>query len=229
MQAMDGPPNRRSAGGESRLPPRMASPETTRARRSRRNRPVAERGHCDFVASSRRRSVADNRRHARPRSDTSSCPSMGVTHHADARAQSPEFLAGRRSSSRTSRGGGCAQARAARRLISTGVQAEREGTLDFKGTACRGLREGRLLPRTVRALAATNPRKASRRGAARIEHPEECERCASTRGGPRAVEEVLRWSTPVRASRRTMVKDAELAGRRLREGTRADALLPGMG
>ena len=52
-----------------------------------------------------------------------------------------------------------------------------------------------------------------------IEHPEEREKLRSNPElWPRAVEEILRWSTPVRVLRRTLLKDAELAGQRMREG-----------
>jgi len=52
-----------------------------------------------------------------------------------------------------------------------------------------------------------------------MQHPEQRELLRARRELlPLAVDEILRWTTPVRVLRRTLVRDAELRGKRLREG-----------
>ena len=54
------------------------------------------------------------------------------------------------------------------------------------------------------------------------DHPDERRRWAENFEGsaPTAVEEILRFSTPVRYFRRTATRDAEIGGQRIREGER---------
>jgi cytochrome P450 family 142 subfamily A polypeptide 1 len=108
-------------------------------------------------------------------------------------------------------------------LISTVVQAEREGALHWGGSeSFEGFSKDDLMSFVQFVLLAGNEttRNAISHGMlALIEHPEEREKLAARPElWPRAVEEILRWSTPVRVLRRTLVKDAEMSGARMREG-----------
>jgi cytochrome P450 len=108
-------------------------------------------------------------------------------------------------------------------LISTVAQAEREGRLDWSAEeSFEGFSKDDLLAFTQFVLLAGNEttRNAISRGLlALIEHPGELAKLrARPELLPLAVEEILRWSTPVRVLRRTLVQDAELRGKQLRKG-----------
>ena len=111
-------------------------------------------------------------------------------------------------------------------LISAAVAAEAEGRLDWGGEeSFAGFAKDDLVSFAQFLLLAGNEttRNAISRGMlALIEHPEQA---ALLRARPEllpvAADEILRWSTPVRVLRRTLLRDTELRGRRLREGESA--------
>jgi cholest-4-en-3-one 26-monooxygenase len=108
-------------------------------------------------------------------------------------------------------------------LISAIARAEEDGLLEWKGeTSFEGFSKDDLLSFAQFVLLAGNEttRNAISRGAlALIEHPAEREKLRShPELLPLAVEEILRWTTPVRVLRRTLVQDAELRGKQLRKG-----------
>jgi cytochrome P450 len=108
-------------------------------------------------------------------------------------------------------------------LISTVVRADQSGQLEWSGeTSFEGFSKDDLLSFVQFVLLAGNEttRNALSRGVlALIEHPQEREKLrAHPELLPTAVEEILRWTSPVRVLRRTLVQDAELGGKRLRKG-----------
>ena len=108
-------------------------------------------------------------------------------------------------------------------LISAIARAEEDGLLEWKGeTSFEGFSKDDLLSFAQFVLLAGNEttRNAISRGVlALIEHPAEREKLrARPELLPLAVEEILRWTTPVRVLRRTLVQDAELRGKPLRKG-----------
>ena len=108
-------------------------------------------------------------------------------------------------------------------LISVVVAAEAEGVLDWGGEeSFVGFAKDDLVSFAQFVLLAGNEttRNAISRGMlALMQRPEEQERLrAHPELLPTAADEILRWSTPVRVLRRTLVRDAELRGKRLREG-----------
>ena len=108
-------------------------------------------------------------------------------------------------------------------LISTVVRADQSGQLEWSGeTSFEGFSKDDLLSFVQFVLLAGNEttRNAISRGVlALIEHPQEREKLrAHPELLPTAVEEILRWTSPVRVLRRTLVQDAELGGKRLRKG-----------
>jgi len=111
-------------------------------------------------------------------------------------------------------------------LISAVVAAEGEGAFEWGGEGSfAGFAKDDLVSFAQFVLLAGNEttRNAISRGMlALIEHPEQRDLLrARPELLPTAVEEVLRWSTPVRVLRRTLLRDAELRGRRLRAGDAA--------
>ena len=231
MQAMDGPPHRAQRGLVSRaFTPRMAQrlAASARAVADAAIDAVAERGHCDFVAELACpvpvRIIADMLGLDPDYFELFRRWSDDCTNADVSVRSSPEFLAGQVQLEQHLREVAEARRRDPRDdLISTVVQAEREGMLDFQGAASfEGFAKDDLLSFAQFVLLAGNEttRNAISGGAlALIEHPDELEKLREQpRLWPRAVEEVLRWSTPVRVLRRTLVKDAQLADRQLHEG-----------
>jgi cytochrome P450 family 142 subfamily A polypeptide 1 len=111
-------------------------------------------------------------------------------------------------------------------LISAVVAAEAEGALDWGGEdSFAGFAKDDLVSFAQFVLLAGNEttRNAISRGMlALVQHPEQRDLLrARPELLPRAVEEILRWSTPVRVLRRTLLRDTELRGRRLRAGESA--------
>lgn len=231
MQAMDGPQHRAQRGLVSRaFTPRMTQRLTASARAvaDAAIDAVAARGRCDFVAELAApvpvRIIADmlgldGSHFELFRKWSDDCTDADVSVRS-----TPGFLAAQARLEQHLRE--VAQARRAEPLddlISSVVQAERAGALDFQGSASfEGFAKDDLLSFAQFVLLAGNEttRNAISRGVlALIEHPEQQ---ALLRARPElwpcAVEEILRWTTPVRVLRRTLVKDAELAGARMREG-----------
>jgi len=111
-------------------------------------------------------------------------------------------------------------------LITAAVAAEADGRLDWGGEeAFPGFAKDDLVSFAQFLLLAGNEttRNAISRGMlALMQHPEQRE---LLRARPEllatAADEILRWSTPVRVLRRTLLRDTELRGRRLREGDSA--------
>ena len=108
-------------------------------------------------------------------------------------------------------------------LISAVVRADQSGLLDWSGEASfEGFSKDDLLSFVQFVLLAGNEttRNAISHGVlALLDHPQEREKLrARPELLPGAVEEILRWSTPVRVLRRTLVQDAELRGKQLRKG-----------
>ncbi|HKA14241.1 MAG TPA: cytochrome P450 [Myxococcota bacterium] len=108
-------------------------------------------------------------------------------------------------------------------LISAVVAAEAEGVLDWGGAeSFTGFAKDDLVSFAQFILIAGNEttRNAISRGMlALIEHPEQRALLRARPGLlPRAIDEILRWSSPVRALRRVAMRDTELRGRKLREG-----------
>jgi cytochrome P450 family 142 subfamily A polypeptide 1 len=231
MQAMDGPAHRAQRGLVSRaFTPRMIQrlTESARAVADAAIDAVAARGGCEFVSELASpvpvRIIADmlgldpdQFELFRRWSDDVASPDASVR-------GAPEFEARQRQLVEHLRAVADARRSDPREdLISIVVQAEREGALDFGGAASfEGFAKDDLLSFVQFILLAGNEttRNAISAGMlALIEHPAECEKLLEQpRLWPRAVEEVLRWSTPVRVLRRTLLKDAQLGGRQLREG-----------
>jgi cytochrome P450 len=108
-------------------------------------------------------------------------------------------------------------------LISAVVAAEAEGRLDWGGAeSFEGFAKDDLVSFAQFILIAGNEttRNAISRGMlALIEHPEQrALLLARPDLLPTAVDEILRWSSPVRVLRRVATRDVELRGRKLREG-----------
>jgi cytochrome P450 len=111
-------------------------------------------------------------------------------------------------------------------LLSAVVAAEAEGVLDWGGEeSFVGFAKDDLVSFAQFVLLAGNEttRNAISRGMlALMERPEQRELLrARPELLPTAVDEILRWSTPVRVLRRTLVRDADLRGRTLRAGESA--------
>jgi cytochrome P450 len=111
-------------------------------------------------------------------------------------------------------------------LLSAVVEAEREGTFEWGGEASfAGFAKDDLLSFAQFVLLAGNEttRNAISRGMlALAAHPAERERLrADPALLPLAADEILRWTTPVRVLRRTLLRDTVLRGQRLRAGDSA--------
>jgi cytochrome P450 len=231
MQSLDGPEHRRQRAIVAKaFTPRMVRRlgETARSTAHACVDAVAARGHCEFVSDLAApvplRLIADmlglpleHFELFRFWSDAISTSGPGVT-------SSPEFVA--------------AQARletllheeADRRrreprddLISAVVAAEAEGVLHFGSEeSFAGFAKDDLVSFAQFVLLAGNEttRNAISRGVlALIEHPDQREKLrANPELMPSAVDEILRWTTPVRVLRRVVTSDTELHGRKLRAG-----------
>src|SRR5262245_3036950 len=234
MQALDGPEPRRQRAIVSRgFTPRMVRRLAERARATLEEciDAVARQGGCEFVSALAApvplRLIADmlglDARHFdlfRRWSDATSTGDPAVTSSAAFLALQSELE-------------GILHEEAEKRrrepgddLISAVVAAEREGVLEWGGEdSFAGFAKDDLVSFAQFVLLAGNEttRNAISRGMlALIEHPEERERLRSRPELlPRAVDEILRWSSPVRVLRRTCLRDTELRGRRLRAGESA--------
>ncbi len=122
-------------------------------------------------------------------------------------------------------------------LVSILVRAQTEGTLDGEGSAGSAGAEGieamgdnELLMFMTALITAGNEttRNAISAGMhALIQHPEErAKLIAHPELLNRAVEEILRWTSPVMLFRRTVTQDTELRGRTLAEGDQVVMLYP---
>ncbi len=234
MQALDGPEHRRqraivSKGFTPRMVRRLA--ETARTTMHACIDAVAAQGRCDFVSALAApvplRLIADmlglpgeDFELFKGWSDATSSGHPGAT-------SSSEFLV------LQSRLEALLHEEAARRrhephddLISAVVAAEAEGRLDWGGEeSFVGFAKDDLVSFAQFVLLAGNEttRNAISRGMlALMERPEVC---ARLRAHPEllssASDEILRWATPVRVLRRTLIRDTELRGQRLREGDSA--------
>ena len=108
-------------------------------------------------------------------------------------------------------------------LISAVVAADTEGRLDWGGEeSFEGFSKDDLVSFAQFILLAGNEttRNAISRGMlALIEHPEQrAKLLAQPELLPSAVDEILRWSSPVRVLRRVAMRDTELRGKKLRAG-----------
>ncbi|MBY0399400.1 cytochrome P450 [Myxococcota bacterium] len=242
MQAMDGPEHRRQRGIVSRaFTPRMVRRLETQARQTidecidAARATIADRGHCDFVSELAApvplRLIADmlglDFRHFalfRRWSDAASEPvpegEAARTHAAALEAMQAELTEILRE-----------EATRRRRepqddLLSAVVAAEREGSFEWGGAeSFAGFAKEDLLSFAQFILLAGNEttRNAISRGfLALAAHPGERERLrADPALLPLAADEILRWSTPVRVLRRTLLRDTVLRGQRLRAGDSA--------
>ena len=231
MQAMDGPTHRAQRALLSRgFTPRMvdrlgfAARETIDAAIDR----VAPRGRCELVAELASpvpiRIIAGMLGLDGAHFELFRRWSDAVATHGPSVTGSPAFAAVQAELERHLRD--VAEARRLEPrddLISTIARADESGQLEWSGeTSFEGFSKDDLLSFVQFVLLAGNEttRNAISRGVlALIEHPEEREKlCAQPDLLPSAVEEILRWTSPVRVLRRTLVQDAELGGKRLRKG-----------
>jgi len=231
MQAMDGPTHRAQRALVSRgFTPRMvdrlgfAARETIDAAIDR----VAPRGRCELVAELASpvpiRIIAGMLGLDGAHFELFRRWSDAVATHGPSVTGSPAFAAVQAELERHLRD--VAEARRLEPrddLISTIARADESGQLEWSGeTSFEGFSKDDLLSFVQFVLLAGNEttRNAISRGVlALIEHPEEREKlCAQPDLLPSAVEEILRWTSPVRVLRRTLVQDAELGGKRLRKG-----------
>ena len=231
MQAMDGPTHRAQRALLSRgFTPRMvdrlgfAARETIDAAIDR----VAPRGRCELVAELASpvpiRIIAGMLGLDGAHFELFRRWSDAVATHGPSVTGSPAFAAVQAELERHLRD--VAEARRLEPrddLISTIARADESGQLEWSGeTSFEGFSKDDLLSFVQFVLLAGNEttRNAISRGVlALIEHPEEREKLrAQPDLLPSAVEEILRWTSPVRVLRRTLVQDAELGGKRLRKG-----------
>jgi len=231
MQSLDGPEHRRQRAIVSRgFTPRMVRRLAERARLTADAciDAVASRGSCDFVSALAApvplRLIADmlglDFRHFelfRRWSDAVSSGDPKITGSAAVQAMQAELEGTLREEAELRR-------REPRDdLLSAVVAAEGEGALDWGGAeSFAGFAKDDLVSFAQFVLLAGNEttRNAISRGMlALAQHPEQRERLrARPELLPRAVDEILRWTTPVRVLRRTLLRDTELRGRRLRAG-----------
>lgn len=238
MQAMDGPEHRLQRGIVSRaFTPRMVRrlEETARRTIDACIDAVAAKGGCEFVtdlaAPVPLRLIADmlglDYRHFelfRRWSDAAAEPvsddDAGRAHSAALAAMQSELAEILRE-----------EAERRKRepqddLLSAVVLAQREGTFEWGGEeSFAGFAKDDLLSFAQFVLLAGNEttRNAISRGLlALAAHPAERERLrANPALLPLAADEILRWTTPVRVLRRTLLRDTVLRGQRLRAGDSA--------
>jgi cytochrome P450 len=234
MQALDGPEHRRQRGIASKgFTPRMVKRlrETAHATIHACIDAVLAQGGCEFVSALASpvplRLIADMLGLPAEHFDLFQRWSDGTASSDLALRGSPGFLADqarleallheeaelRRSEPRDD-------------LISAVVAAEAGGVLDWGGAeSFEGFSKDDLVSFAQFILIAGNEttRNAISRGMlALIEHPEQRDLLrARPELLPRAVDEILRWSSPVRALRRVAMRDAVLRGQKLREGDSA--------
>ncbi len=234
MQSLDGPEHRRQRAIVSRaFTPRMVRrlEEQARTTIDACIDAVAAKGSCDFVSELAApvplRLIADmlglDFRHFdlfRRWSDATSNGGEGEAHAAAVQAMQSELE-------------GYLREEAARRrvepqddLLSAVVAAERDGALDWGGEGSfEGFAKDDLVSFAQFILLAGNEttRNAISRGwLALAANPDERKRLiAQPELLPLAADEILRWTTPVRVLRRTLLQDTELRGKKLRAGESA--------
>lgn len=234
MQSLDGPEHRRQRAIVSRaFTPRMVRrlEEQARTTIDACIDAVAAKGHCDFVtdlaAPVPLRLIADmiglDFKHFelfRRWSDATSNGGEGEAHAAAVQAMQSELE-------------GYLREEAARRrvepqddLLSAVVAAERDGSFDWGGEGSfEGFAKDDLVSFAQFILLAGNEttRNAISRGMlALAANPAERDRLiAKPSLLPLAADEILRWTTPVRVLRRTLLGDTELRGKKLRAGESA--------
>lgn len=234
MQSLDGPEHRRQRAIVSRaFTPRMVRrlEETARTTIDACIDAVAAKGHCDFVtdlaAPVPLRLIADmiglDFRHFelfRRWSDATSNGGEGEAHAAAVQAMQSELE-------------GYLREEAARRrvepqedLLSAVVAAQQDGSLDWGGSGSfEGFAKDDLVSFAQFILLAGNEttRNAISRGMlALAANPGERDRLiAHPELLPLAADEILRWTTPVRVLRRTLLEDTELRGKKLSAGESA--------
>jgi cytochrome P450 len=230
MQSLDGPEHRRQRGIASKaFTPRMVRrlSETARETIHACIDAVAPRGACEFVSELASpvplRLIADmlglppeHFELFQRWSDATTSP--------DRETGTPEFAAVQAKLEALLREEAEKRRREPRDdLISAVVAAEADGVLDWGGAeSFAGFAKDDLVSFAQFILIAGNEttRNAISRGMlALIEHPEQRE---LLRARPEllasGVDEILRWSSPVRVLRRVLLRDTELHGRKLREG-----------
>jgi cytochrome P450 len=231
MQALDGPEHRRQRGIASKgFTPRMVGRlrETAHATIHACIDAVAAQGKCEFVSALASpvplRLIADMLGLPAEHFDLFQRWSDGTASSDVALRGSPGFAADqarleallreeserRRSEPRDD-------------LISAVVAAQADGVLDWGGAdSFVGFAKDDLVSFAQFILLAGNEttRNASSRGMlALIEHPEQRALLGARPDLlPSAVDEILRWSSPVRVLRRVATRDTELRGKKIREG-----------
>jgi cytochrome P450 len=234
MQSLDGPEHRRQRAIASKaFTPRMVRRlgETARATIHACVEAVAARGSCEFVnalaAPVPLRLIADMLGLSAEHFDLFQRWSDGTMATNTNAAASPEFVSVQAQLEALLREESERRRREPRDdLISAVVAAEADGVLDFGGAeSFAGFAKDDLVSFAQFILVAGNEttRNAISRGMlALIEHPEQH---ALLRARPEllpsAVDEILRWSSPVRVLRRVLLRDTELRGKKLREGDSA--------
>jgi len=231
MQALDGPEHRRQRGIASKgFTPRMVRRlrETAHTTIHACIDAVEPQGACEFVSALASpvplRLIADMLGLPEEHFDLFQRWSDGTASSDLALRSSPGFAADRAQLE------ALLHEEAAKRrveprddLISAVVAAEAEGRLDWGGAeSFEGFSKDDLVSFAQFILIAGNEttRNAISRGMlALIEHSEQR---ALLRAQPdllpRAVDEILRWSSPVRVLRRVALRDTELRGKKIREG-----------
>jgi cytochrome P450 family 142 subfamily A polypeptide 1 len=234
MQALDGPEHRRQRGIASKaFTPRMVQ----RLRESARTAihaaidVVAPLGACEFVSALASpvplRLIADMLGLPAEHFDLFRRWSDGTMETDLTGVASPEFAAVKAELEALLREEADRRRREPRDdLISAVVAAEGEGVLAFGGAeSFAGFAKDDLVSFAQFILIAGNEttRNAISRGMlALTRHPEQRELlCARPELLARAADEILRWSSPVRALRRVLLRDTELRGQKLREGDSA--------
>jgi len=231
MQSLDGPEHRRQRAIVSKgFTPRMVRRlgETARATAHACVDAVAERGHCEFVrdlaAPVPLRLIADMLGLPAEHFDLFRRWSDAVANGEAFVAGSSEFAAVQaRLEALMNEEADLRRSEPRDDLISAVVAAEADGVLHFGGEASfAGFAKDDLVSFAQFVLLAGNEttRNAISRGMlALIEHPEQRERLrARPELMPGAVDEILRWTSPVRVLRRVVTSDTELHGRKLRAG-----------
>jgi cytochrome P450 len=234
MQALDGPEHRRQRGIASKgFTPRMVRrlKETARERIHACIDAVEAQGGCEFVSALASpvplRLIADMLGLPAEHfalfqrwSDVTASPDVALR-------TAPQFAADQARLESLLREEAELRRSAPRDdLISAVVAAEAEGVLDWGGAdSFVGFAKDDLVSFAQFILIAGNEttRNAISRGMlALIRHPEQRERLrAQPELMPRAVDEILRWTSPVRVLRRVATRDHELRGQKLREGESA--------
>jgi cytochrome P450 len=234
MQALDGPEHRRQRGIASKgFTPRMVKRlrETAHATIHACIDAALAQGGCEFVSALASpvplRLIADMLGLPAEHFDLFQRWSDGTASSDLSLRNSPGFLADQaRLEALLHQEAALRRSEPRDDLISAVVAAEAGGVLDWGGAeSFEGFSKDDLVSFAQFILIAGNEttRNAISRGMlALIEHPEQRELLrARLELLPRAVDEILRWSSPVRVLRRVLLRDTELRGQKLREGDSA--------